>query len=111
MFRRCLSAAVALFASVAFRSPPRRYPADYAQTIAAANRKARSSSQRAGHQGSATTDRDFNALSRHQVEYSDLNSTELYNLHRRVGVGPGLGRRDVVRRWTCRSSWSTKTRR
>ncbi len=82
MFRRSLSAAVALFASVAFaQSAPPGYPADYAQTIAAANKEGKVVIYSAlDTKAAQPLIKDFNALYPNiKVEYSDLNSTELYN--------------------------------
>ena len=96
---RCLCIALALLASVALaQTAPPGYPADYAQTIAAANKEGKVVIYSAlDTKAAQPLIKDFNALYPGiKVEYSDLNSTELYNRFiAEVGVGPGLGRRDV----------------
>jgi iron(III) transport system substrate-binding protein len=82
MFRSCLSAVLALFAGVAVaQSTPAGYPADYAQTIAAANKEGKVIIYSAlDTKAAQPLIKDFNALYPNiKVEYSDLNSTELYN--------------------------------
>jgi iron(III) transport system substrate-binding protein len=82
MFHRCLPLALALFgaASLAQTVPP-GYPADYAQTIAAANKEGKLVVYSAlDTKAAQPLIKDFNALYPNiKVEYSDLNSTELYN--------------------------------
>ncbi len=82
MFRRCLSTVLALFATAALaQSAPPGYPADYAQTIAAANKEGKVIIYSAlDTKAAQPLIKDFNALYPNiKVEYSDLNSTELYN--------------------------------
>jgi len=82
MFRRCLPIALALFGSVALaQTAPPGYPADYAQTIAAANKEGKVVIYSAlDTKAAQPLIKDFNALYPNvKVEYSDLNSTELYN--------------------------------
>ena len=80
------------------RAGPAGYPADYAQTIAAANegRQGRHL-QRARHQGRAAADQGLQrALSRHQgrVQRHELDRA-LQPLHRRSRPRARVGRRDV----------------
>jgi iron(III) transport system substrate-binding protein len=82
MFRRCLCIALALLAPAALaQTAPPGYPADYAQTIAAANKEGKVVIYSAlDTKAAQPLIKDFNALYPGiKVEYSDLNSTELYN--------------------------------
>ena len=82
MFRRCLCLAFALSASaVLAQIAPPGYPADYAQTIAAANKEGKVVIYSAlDTKAAQPLIKDFNVLYPGiKVEYSDLNSTELYN--------------------------------
>jgi iron(III) transport system substrate-binding protein len=82
MFRRCLCLALVLSASfVLAQTAPTGYPADYAQTIAAANKEGKVVIYSAlDTKAAQPLIKDFNALYPGiKVEYSDLNSTELYN--------------------------------
>jgi len=82
MFRHSFLAALAAFGCVALaQTPPPGYPADYAQTIAAANKEGKVVIYSAlDTKAAQPLIKDFNALYPNiKVEYSDLNSTELYN--------------------------------
>jgi len=82
MFRNTAVVAFALFcASVSAQPVPAGYPAEYAQTIAAANKEGKVVIYSAlDTKAAQPLIRDFNALYPGiKVEYSDLNSTELYN--------------------------------
>ena len=82
MFRLCFPIVLAVFSSVALaQTVPPGYPADYAQTIAAANKEGKVVIYSAlDTKAAQPLIKDFNALFPSiKVEYSDLNSTELYN--------------------------------
>ena len=82
MLRRSLCLAFVLSASAVFaQTVPTGYPADYAQTIAAANKEGKVVIYSAlDTKAAQPLIKDFNALYPGiKVEYSDLNSTELYN--------------------------------
>src|SRR5258707_2988343 len=82
MSRLCLSLALLLSGSVALaQTAPPGYPADSAQTIAAANKEGKVVIYSAlDTKAAQPLVKDFNALYPNiKVEYSDLNSTELYN--------------------------------
>ena len=82
MYRRLLFVALALTGSIALaQTVPPGYPADYAQTIAAANKEGKVVIYSAlDTKAAQPLVKDFNALYPNiKVEYSDLNSTELYN--------------------------------
>jgi iron(III) transport system substrate-binding protein len=82
MFRRCLFVALLAFGPFALaQTAPPGYPADYAQTIAAANKEGKVVIYSAlDTKAAQPLIKDFNALYPNvKVEYSDLNSTELYN--------------------------------
>jgi iron(III) transport system substrate-binding protein len=70
----CAAAALA-------QSPPAGYPADYAQTIAAANKEGKVVIYSAlDTKAAQPLIKDFNALYPSvKVEYNDMNSTEMYN--------------------------------
>ena len=93
-----VGAALTLAAATAIAQVPPGYPADYAQTIAAANKEGKVVIYSAlDTKAAQPLIKDFKALYPGiKVEYNDLNSTEMYNRFiAEVGVGPGLGRRDV----------------
>src|SRR4029079_13198659 len=82
MFARFFGIALALTSAAAIaQSPPAGYPATYAQTIAAANKEGKVVIYSALDTTAAQPlIKDFSALYPGiKVEYSDLNSTELYN--------------------------------
>ena len=82
MLARLAAFAVAAAAGAAFAQPvPARYPADYAQTITAANKEGKVVIYSAlDTKAAQPLVKDFSALYPNiKVEYSDLNSTELYN--------------------------------
>ncbi len=103
MIRRFLSLALALSAAAALaQSVPPGYPADYAQTIAAANKEGKLVIYSAlDTKAAQPLIKDFNALYPNiKVEYSDLNSTELYNRFIAESAS-GQGSADVM--WDFRS--------
>src|SRR5512140_931645 len=81
--KKLIAAIVAALAGgVAFaQAVPQGYPADYAQTIAAANKEGKVVVYSAlDTKAAQPLLRDFNALYPNiKVEYNDMNSTELYN--------------------------------
>ena len=82
MFARLAATALALAGTLAFaQAVPPGYPADYAQTIAAANKEGKVVIYSAlDTKAAGPLIKDFSALYPGiKVEYSDLNSTELYN--------------------------------
>ena len=91
-------AALAAASAAAFAQVPAGYPADYAQTVAAAKKEGKvvvysaldTKAAQPAHQGLQR------ALSRRQgrVQRHELDRA-LQPLHRRGRLGPGLGRRDV----------------
>jgi iron(III) transport system substrate-binding protein len=98
MFRRCPPAAIALFASIAFaQSVQLGYPADYAQTIAAANKEGKVIIYSAlDTKAAQPLIKDFQALYPGiKVEYNDMNSTEMYNRFI-AEVAAGQGSADVM---------------
>ena len=99
MLARLVAFAVAAATGVALAQPvPAGYPADYAQTIAAANKEGKVVVYSAlDTKAAQPLIKDFQALYPGiKVEYNDMNSTEMYNRFiAEVGVGPGLRRRDV----------------
>jgi iron(III) transport system substrate-binding protein len=72
--------ALAMASSFALAQVPAGYPADYAQTIAAAKKEGKVVIYRAlDTKAAQPLVRDFNALYPDvKVEYNDMNSTELY---------------------------------
>jgi iron(III) transport system substrate-binding protein len=82
MYQRFMFIALAVFGSVAMAQT---VPPGYPGRLRANHRSGQQGGQgrhlqRARHQGRATADQGFHgALPRIKVEYSDLNSTELYN--------------------------------
>src|SRR5689334_3345814 len=79
--RLLLLALAALVAPALAQSVPAGYPADYAQTIAAARKEGKVVIYSAlDTKAAQPLIRDFNALYPDvKVEYNDMNSTELYN--------------------------------
>src|SRR5438034_11180803 len=82
MYPKLAAFALVFTSCAAFaQSPPAGYPADYAQTIAAANKEGKVVVYSAlDTKAAQPLIRDFNALYPNvKVEYNDMNSTELYN--------------------------------
>ncbi len=82
MIRTVAALALATFASAAFaQAAPAGYPADYAQTIAAANKEGKVVIYSAlDTKAAQPLVKDFSALYPNiKVEYNDMNSTEMYN--------------------------------
>src|SRR6266404_8582894 len=82
MSRLCLSLALLLSGSVALaQTAPPGYPADYAQTIAAAKKEGKVVIYSAlDTKAAQPLVKDFSALYPNiKVEYNDMNSTEMYN--------------------------------
>src|SRR5207244_10437613 len=79
------------------QSPPAGYPADYAQTIAAANKEGKVVIYSAlDTKAAQPLIKDFNALYPNvKVEYNDMNSTEMYNRYI-AEVAAGQGGADVM---------------
>jgi len=106
------AAAVALAGS-AFAQTPAGYPADYSKIVDAAKKEGKLVIY-------STTDavsanplvKDFETLYPGiKVEYSDLNSTELYNRFiAEAAANNGTAMCCGRRRWICRSSWSPTAR-
>jgi iron(III) transport system substrate-binding protein len=93
-----VAVAVALASSTALAQPvPPGYPADYAQTIAAANKEGKVVVYSALNTKAAQPlIKDFSALYPGvKVEYADLNSTEMYNRFI-AEVASGQGSADVM---------------
>ena len=98
MHARLLAVAVTAFSFGAFaQTPPAGYPADYAQTIAAANKEGKVVIYSALDTKAANPlIRDFQALYPNvKVEYNDMNSTEMYNRFI-AEVASGQGSADVM---------------
>ena len=92
------AAALAAVTLGAAAQVPAGYPADYAQTIAAAKKEGKVVIYSAlDTKAAQPLIKDFSAMYPDiKVEYNDMNSTELYNRFiAEVGVGSRLGRRDV----------------
>src|SRR5258708_25653623 len=89
--------ALALVPAAAIAQVPAGYPADYAQTIAAAKKEGKVVIYSALDTKAATPlVKDFNALYPDvKVEYNDMNSTELYNRFI-AEVASGQGSADVM---------------
>ncbi|MEO5766147.1 MAG: ABC transporter substrate-binding protein [Casimicrobiaceae bacterium] len=90
--------AVALCAAAAHgQTPPAGYPADYAQTIAAANKEGKVVIYSAlDTKAAQPLVKDFSALYPNvKVEYNDMNSTEMYNRFI-AEVASGQGSADVM---------------
>src|SRR5205814_8681249 len=81
MLRLTFAAAVAAFSTVALAQAPAGYPADYAQTLAAAKKEGKVVIYSAlDTKAAQPLIKDFNAIYPDiKVEYNDMNSTELYN--------------------------------
>src|SRR5213080_5497831 len=82
MYPKLAAFALATTTCAAFaQSPPAGYPADYAQTIAAANKEGKVVIYSAlDTKAAQPLIKDFNALYPNvKVEYNDMNSTEMYN--------------------------------
>ena len=82
IIRTTTAVAATLFAAAAFgQAAPAGYPADYAQTIAAANKEGKVVIYSAlDTKAAQPLIKDFTALYPNiKVEYNDMNSTEMYN--------------------------------
>src|SRR6185295_1329322 len=82
MFARFSAIALALTSAAALgQAVPAGYPADYAQTIAAANKEGKVVVYSAlDTKAAQPLIKDFNALYPNiKVEYNDMNATEMYN--------------------------------
>src|SRR5438105_1850943 len=82
MYPKLAGFALGVITCAAFaQSPPAGYPADYAQTIAAANKEGKVVIYSAlDTKAAQPLIKDFNALYPNvKVEYNDMNSTEMYN--------------------------------
>ena len=93
-----LTVALTAFSLGAFaQTPPAGYPADYAQTIAAANKEGKVVIYSAlDTKAASPLVRDFQALYPGvKVEYNDMNSTEMYNRFI-AEVASGQGSADVM---------------
>src|SRR5437667_7284633 len=99
MLTKFVAALLAAFACAgAFaQAVPAGYPADYAQTIAAANKEGKVVIYSAlDTKAAQPLIRDFNAVYPGiKVEYNDMNSTEMYNRYI-AGVAAGQGGADVM---------------
>src|SRR5438270_13511746 len=98
MYPKLAAFALAVTTCASFaQSPPAGYPADYAQTIAAANKEGKVVVYSAlDTKAAQPLIRDFNALYPDiKVEYNDMNSTELYNRFI-AEVASGQGGADVM---------------
>ena len=98
MDARLLAVVAAAFSLAAYaQTPPAGYPADYAQTIAAANKEGKVVIYSALDTKAATPlIKDFQALYPGvKVEYNDMNSTEMYNRFI-AEVASGQGSADVM---------------
>src|SRR5436305_6150479 len=98
MFARFLAFTVAFAAVVALaQTVPAGYPADYAQTIAAANKEGKVVIYSAlDTKAAQPLIKDFSALYPNvKVEYNDMNSTEMYNRFI-AGAASGQGSADVM---------------
>ena len=81
LLRVAVAAAVAVAIPVFAQTAPAGYPADYAQTIAAAKKEGKVVVYSAlDTKAAQPLIKDFNALYPDiKVEYNDMNSTEMYN--------------------------------
>ena len=98
MHARLLALTLTAISLTAFaQTPPAGYPADYAQTIAAANKEGKVVIYSALDTKAANPlIRDFQALYPNvKVEYNDMNSTEMYNRFI-AEVASGQGSADVM---------------
>ena len=91
------AAAVAAASVAAFAQVPAGYPAEYAQTLAAAKKEGKVVIYSAlDTKAAQPLIKDFNALYPDiKVEYNDMNSTELYNRFI-AEVASGQGSADVI---------------
>src|SRR5258706_13471636 len=91
------SLALLAMAGAAFAQVPPGYPADYAQTVAAAKKEGKVVVYSAlDTKAAQPLIRDFNALYPDiKVEYNDMNSTEIYNRYI-AEVASGQGGADVL---------------
>jgi iron(III) transport system substrate-binding protein len=111
MFARFLAIALALTSAAAIaQSVPAGYPATYAQTIAAANKEGKVVIYSAlDTKAAQPLIKDFSALYPGiKVEYSDLNSTELYNRFI-AEAASGQGSADVM--WSSAMDLQGQARR
>src|SRR2546421_1017992 len=94
---KTLLGAFALVPAAAVAQVPSGYPADYAQTVAAAKKEGKVVVYSAlDTKAAQPLIRDFNALyPEAKVEYNDMNSTELYNRYI-AEVAAGQGGADVM---------------
>src|SRR5215510_4383841 len=97
MNRILIAAALGAATATAFAQVPAGYPADYAQTIAAAKKEGNVVIYSAlDSKAAQPLIRDFNAVYPEiKVEYNDMNSTELYNRFI-AEVAAGQGSADVM---------------
>src|SRR5678810_761978 len=81
MLRIALAASLAAISAASLAQVPAGYPADYAQTVAAAKKEGKVVVYSAlDTKAAQPLIRDFNALYPDiKVEYNDMNSTEMYN--------------------------------
>src|SRR5438105_14926565 len=98
MYPKLAGFALGVMTCAAFaQNPPAGYPADYAQTIAAANKEGKVVIYSALDTKAAQPQiKDFNAVYPDiKVEYNDMNSTEMYNRYI-AEVAAGQGGADVM---------------
>jgi len=97
MHRLTIAAVLAAFSTASFAQLPPGYPADYAQTVAAAKKEGKVVIYSAlDTKAAQPLIRDFNALYPDvKVEYNDMTSTELYNRYI-AEVAAGQGGADVM---------------
>ena len=95
--KKLLTVALAALSSAALAQVPAGYPADYAQTLAAAKKEGKVVIYSAlDTKAAQPLIKDFNALYPDiKVEYNDMNSTELYNRFI-AEVASGQGSADVM---------------
>ena len=97
MLRLTLATAIAALSTAAFAQVPAGYPADYAQTVAAAKKEGKVVVYSAlDTKAAQPLIKDFSALYPDiKVEYNDMNSTELYNRFI-AEVASGQGSADIM---------------
>ena len=97
MSRFLAAALLAALSTASFAQVPAGYPADYAQTVAAAKKEGKVVIYSAlDTKAAQPLIKDFNALYPDvKVEYNDMNSTELYNRYI-AEVASGQGGADVM---------------
>src|SRR5206468_5684482 len=97
MYPKLAAFALAITSCAFAQSAPPGYPADYAQTIAAANKEGKVVVYSAlDTKAAQPLIKDFNAVYPNvKVEYNDMNSTELYNRYI-AEVAAGQGGADVM---------------